>query len=154
MSRRAIVSVLLLLATACVEDLTTSSGPVSLASITSKVSGFPYSAPVGASLPLVFVLTANYTDYTSGPAAGRSITFFASDSGTINGQRSVTLTTGSDGSVAVTWVLGNKVGPQVLQGTCSGAVVNGLPTVLYPIYLTVQALDPGIDTTAGSGRES
>lgn len=80
----------------------------------------PVSALVGSSLPIGFTVSSNESDGSSTPASGKVITVtVTAGGGTVEGASAVTLTTGPDGSVAMTWVLGSTVGTQTLRGSVS-----------------------------------
>jgi len=78
----------------------------------------PSTALIGASIPVAFTVTENESDGTSKPASGKSFTVtVTAGGGTVNGGASAVLTTASDGSVSLTWVLGSTLGPQTLRGS-------------------------------------
>ena len=77
----------------------------------------PDSAPVGTSIPIAFTATEHESDGSSKPASGKAFEVTLPNSGgTVNGAASVALTTGTDGSVGITWVLGPLAGPQAVIG--------------------------------------
>ena len=80
----------------------------------------PTTALIGASVPVAFTVTENESDGSSKAASGKSFTVtVTSGGGTINGGASAVLTTGADGSVSLTWVLGSTVGTQSVRGSVS-----------------------------------
>src|ERR1019366_1110067 len=80
----------------------------------------PTTAQVGASIPIAFTVTENESDGSSKPASGKSFTVtVTAGGGTIDGAASATVTTGTDGSVSLTWVLGSTVGAQTVRGSVS-----------------------------------
>lgn len=87
----------------------------------------PTTAQVGTSIPIAFTVTENESDGSSKPASGKSFTVtvtagsgtITAGSGTINGAASATVTTGADGSVSLTWVLGSTAGTQTVRGSVS-----------------------------------
>ncbi|HVT39441.1 MAG TPA: Ig-like domain-containing protein [Gemmatimonadaceae bacterium] len=80
----------------------------------------PTTAQAGASVPIAFTVTENESNGSSKPASGKSFTVtVTAGGGTVNGAASAALTTGSDGSVSLTWVLGSTVGTQTIRGSVS-----------------------------------
>lgn len=80
----------------------------------------PTTAQIGASVPIAFTVTENESDGSSKAASGKSFTVtVTSGGGTINGGASAVLTTGADGSISLTWVLGSSVGTQSVRGSVS-----------------------------------
>lgn len=80
----------------------------------------PTSALAGASIPIAFTVTEHESDGSSKPASGKSFTAaVTAGGGTVGGAASTALTTGSDGSVATTWVLGTTPGTQTIRGSVS-----------------------------------
>lgn len=80
----------------------------------------PTSALIGTSIPIAFTATENESDGSSKPASGKSFTVtVTAGGGTVNGTTSTTLTTASDGSVSITWLLGTTAGTQTVRGSVS-----------------------------------
>ena len=80
----------------------------------------PTSVQVGSSLLITFTVIQNESDSSSTPASGRSFTVtVTAGGGSVNGASSTTLTTASDGSASLTWVLGTLAGPQTVRGSAS-----------------------------------
>lgn len=80
----------------------------------------PTTAQAGTSIPIAFRITENESDGTSKAASGKTMTVaVTSGGGTIGGAASTTLTSGSDGTVSTTWVLGSTVGTQSVRGSVS-----------------------------------
>lgn len=112
----------------------------------------PTTAQVGTSIPIAFKATENESDGTSKPASGKSMTVaVTAGGGTIGGAPSTTLTTGADGSVSTTWVLGSIVGTQTIRGSVSSTQyldVNVTATAL-PATQMVVGTQPAATSTSG-----
>ena len=80
----------------------------------------PASAQVGSSLLVAFTVVEKKSDSSSMPASGKSFTVaITAGGGTVNAAASTTLTTASDGSASLTWVLGTLAGTQSIRGSAS-----------------------------------
>ena len=118
----------------------------------------PTTMSMRSPIPLVFTVNEIVSDGSSRPASGKSFTVaVTAGGGTVNGTASTTLTTATDGSDSVVWVLGSTAGPQsmrgslsptqyldvtvaatplptlrVINGTCTGGVCDSLAVGAYP----------------------
>ena len=114
----------------------------------------PTTAPAGTSIPIAFTATENESDGTSKPAGGRSFTVVVTaGGGTVNGGASVTLTTGTDGSASLTWLLGPVTGTQTVRGSVSSIqYLDVNVTATPPAVASVSVSLPSASIVAGSSE--
>lgn len=83
----------------------------------------PASAAIGSNVPIAVKILHRESGGGTTPAAGIAVTFTVNGGGgVVNGTGSVTLPTGTDGTVSATWALGTLLGPQTMRVSLSIAV--------------------------------
>ena len=112
----------------------------------------PATAPVGASVPIAFRITARKSDNTTEPASGKAFTVAVTvGAGTVNGQATAVVTSNATGDVSVTWVLGTAVGPQTIRGSASATEFLDITVTATPLPASQLAVASAPSTAAQSG---